>query len=594
MHSWCRFSLRRMGRPRRDYPPADYRRRGMSHGDPIGHSSMMPAFWCLPSPFLSGTGAAAGIALINSVGKFGGFFGPNTVGGVKNATGSYSAGVLYAVHARARRVARRPELASRAGPGEIGRPMCGIVAFFSRDPSSRPTALSAPPAALSPRAGRTAAVDRRRTGASAWATRGSASSISRPAISRSPARTSALQIVVNGEFYDFERRSAELEQAGTACARDPTARSRCTSTRTSARTACTSCAASSRSCSGTSRNQTLFAARDRFGIKPLFYARATANAVLRVRGQGAVRRRRAGALGRRSRCTTRSNLRRPPGSARCSTACARCRPATISSRPTSTCSSHALLGLRLPRRPTSTRGRGRMPSTRPSSGRRWTRRCARLRADVPVGCYLSGGLDSCAVLGLAARHHPRADPRLHADLRPRRLRRRAPSPARWPSTPAPSSIRSRSGRTTSPTTSPTPIWHRETFCINAHGVAKYLLSRAVRDAGYKVVLTGEGSDEILGGYPHFRRDMLLYNHAGQDPGRWSRRCWSELEEANPVSRGLLLPDGEGAAARRVKRDARLRPVVVRGVLRARVKLRALIRRAFLRGLWLARDPYRAS
>ena len=47
-------------------------------------------------------------------------------------------------------------------------------------------------------------------------------------------------------------------------------------------------------------------------------------------------------------------------------------------------------------------------------------------------------------------------------------------------------------------------------------MAKYLLSRAVRDAGYKVVLTGEGSDEILAGYAHFRRDMLLHNARGQD------------------------------------------------------------------------------
>jgi asparagine synthase (glutamine-hydrolysing) len=61
------------------------------------------------------------------------------------------------------------------------------------------------------------------------------------------------------------------------------------------------------------------------------------------------------------------------------------------------------------------------------------------------------------------------------------------------------------------------ILQSETFCINAHGVAKYLLSRAVRNAGYKVVITGEGSDEILGGYAHFRRDMLLYNRDGQDP-----------------------------------------------------------------------------
>jgi ACS family tartrate transporter-like MFS transporter len=55
----------------------------------ICHSTMFPAFWCLPS-FLRGAGAAAGIALINTIGSLGGFVGPNIVGGLKNATGSYS------------------------------------------------------------------------------------------------------------------------------------------------------------------------------------------------------------------------------------------------------------------------------------------------------------------------------------------------------------------------------------------------------------------------------------------------------------------------------------------------------------------------
>jgi len=95
------------------------------------------------------------------------------------------------------------------------------------------------------------------------------------------------------------------------------------------------------------------------------------------------------------------------------------------------------------------------------------------------------------------------------------------------------------------------IHQSETLCLNAHGVAKYLLSRAVRDAGYKVVMTGEGSDEILGGYVHFRRDMLLYNNAGQDP-ETVRALLAEQERLNPVSRGLLLPDGETGALDDVK------------------------------------------
>src|SRR5262249_36163365 len=73
--------------------------------------------------------------------------------------------------------------------------------------------------------------------------------------------------------------------------------------------------------------------------------------------------------------------------------------------------------------------------------------------------------------------------------------------------------------------------------INAHTVAKFMLSSAVRESGYKVVLTGEGSDEILAGYPHFRRDMLLHHTAGQDPAE-TARLLRELTDNNQVSRGL--------------------------------------------------------
>ena len=83
-------------------------------------------------------------------------------------------------------------------------------------------------------------------------------------------------------------------------------------------------------------------------------------------------------------------------------------------------------------------------------------------------------------------------------------------------------------------------------------MAKYLLSRAVRNAGYKFVMTGEGSDEILGGYAHFRRDMLLYNREGQNASD-VEALLEELNRANAVSRGLLLPDGAAGSLDTVRR-----------------------------------------
>jgi len=56
-----------------------------------------PPFWALPTIFLSGTAAAASIALINSIGNLGGFVGPYIIGFLTDKTGTYTAGLSYLV-----------------------------------------------------------------------------------------------------------------------------------------------------------------------------------------------------------------------------------------------------------------------------------------------------------------------------------------------------------------------------------------------------------------------------------------------------------------------------------------------------------------
>jgi len=61
----------------------------------IGLWGMLGPFWTIPTGFLSGASAAAGVALINSVGNTGGFVGPTLVGCVRDLTGSYVLGFLF-------------------------------------------------------------------------------------------------------------------------------------------------------------------------------------------------------------------------------------------------------------------------------------------------------------------------------------------------------------------------------------------------------------------------------------------------------------------------------------------------------------------
>jgi asparagine synthase (glutamine-hydrolysing) len=214
----------------------------------------------------------------------------------------------------------------------------------------------------------------------------------------------------------------------------------------------------------------------------------------------------------------------------------------------------------------------------------------RLRADVPVGCYLSGGLDSCTVLGLAAKH--RVDP-----LRAFTLTFDRPD---YDESPMAREMATLAGAEYFPV----PIqqsdladnffdatWYAETLCFNAHGVAKYVLSRAVRKAGYKVVLTGEGSDEIFGGYPHFRRDMLLYDNGGQDAAA-VQALLAELDRLNPISRGLLLPDGQGVSTESVNRRLGFTPSWIEAAASSSFKLRGLLSDDFLAGA-RDRDAFKA-
>lgn len=166
----------------------------------------------------------------------------------------------------------------------------------------------------------------------------------------------------------------------------------------------------------------------------------------------------------------------------------------------------------------------------------------RLRADVPVGCYLSGGIDSCSVLGLASLHHD-------GPVRAYTLTFDGPQ---YDESVIAEEMAKHCGATYQPipmkqadlaTNFRAAVIQSEIPFINGHTVAKFMLSKAVRESGYKVVLTGEGSDEILAGYPHFRRDMLLHHRAGQDPAE-AERLLNDLVANNQVSRGLLLPEGD--------------------------------------------------
>ncbi len=151
----------------------------------------------------------------------------------------------------------------------------------------------------------------------------------------------------------------------------------------------------------------------------------------------------------------------------------------------------------------------------------------RIPDEVPYACALSGGIDSSAIVALVRAISGRPPPvftvRFEDDALDEFARARATASelgcehhelrldGRAVATHLPAAVRAAEGS-----------------AINVHLVGKWALARAVRVAGYKVLLSGEGADEVLLGYPHFMLD------AGQAATDYP---------AQRALAGLMLPSG---------------------------------------------------
>jgi asparagine synthase (glutamine-hydrolysing) len=144
----------------------------------------------------------------------------------------------------------------------------------------------------------------------------------------------------------------------------------------------------------------------------------------------------------------------------------------------------------------------------------------RLRADVPVGAYLSGGLDSSVIADLARTAEI-------GTLKTFSVRFEDPA---FDETEAQRRMAALLGTEHHEIVCgdgeirrglPAVVWHSETPLLRTGPVPLHLLSGLVRDCGMKVVLTGEGADELLAGYSIFKEDKVR-RFLARSPGSAAR------------------------------------------------------------------------
>ncbi len=159
----------------------------------------------------------------------------------------------------------------------------------------------------------------------------------------------------------------------------------------------------------------------------------------------------------------------------------------------------------------------------------------RLRADIPVCCHLSGGLDSSSVLALA----------MQVSDKPIKCFSIGFDEETYDERHIASEMADFAGGDFHPIRVTQAdliehisdaVYYSEGLAVNGHLTGKYILNKEIRRNGYKVALTGEGSDEVLAGYAHLRNDLFRFD--GRD------HLIAELHDSNKASQGIMLLHGQ--------------------------------------------------
>jgi asparagine synthase (glutamine-hydrolysing) len=151
----------------------------------------------------------------------------------------------------------------------------------------------------------------------------------------------------------------------------------------------------------------------------------------------------------------------------------------------------------------------------------------RMRADVPVGAYLSGGLDSSITSTLAAAASPYAlrsfsiafdDPKFDESEYQRQVAHAVGSLHSVTSI----------GQNAIAESFPDVIYHAETPLLRTAPVPMYHLAKLTKESGIKVVLTGEGADELFLGYDLFKEVSVRRFCLRRPDSAWRQRLFDRL------------------------------------------------------------------